>query len=180
MTDRTDVPRGRDIVARWCGLAEQRLDYLTDLFETGRWRRYHSEVDFLDNIREAKSAVEAWRDILNREATADNLPIDLSWIGRRSSVPPAKRSVPPKPIVEIAPPSAELAVAPELSGLPVGPPVSVVPQEMVEAEPALALDPVDTEAESALEKTLALTLDIVGMAGRYPSLRNAFQQPGNG
>ena len=63
---------------------------------------------------------------------------------------------------------------PELAELPVEPPVSVVPEEMEEAEPALALDPVDTEAESALEKTLALTLDIVGMAGRYPSLRNAF------
>jgi uncharacterized repeat protein (TIGR03809 family) len=174
MTDRTDVARGRDIVARWCGLAEQRLDYLTELFETGRWRRYYSETAFLDDIREAKAAVETWRDILHREATADNLPVDLSWIGRRSSVPPAKRDVPPEPIVEIAPQPAELVVMPELAELPVEPPVSVVPEEMEEAEPALALDPVDTDAESALEKTLALTLDIVGMAGRYPSLRNAF------
>ena len=64
MTDRTDVARGRDIVARWCGLAEQRLDYLTELFETGRWRRYHGEREFLENIREAKRAVETWRHAL--------------------------------------------------------------------------------------------------------------------
>jgi len=165
MTDRTDVARGRDIVARWCGLAEQRLDYLTELFETGRWRRYHSEVAFLENIREAKSAVETWRGLLNAEATPDNRPVDLSWIGRRSSIPPAKRAVPAAPIP---------AIAPQLAELPVAPPVSVVPA-MPEPEPVLALDPISDD--SALDKTLALTLDIVAMAERYPLLRNAFQSP---
>ena len=29
-----DVTRGRDIVGRWCTLAEARLDHLTELFET--------------------------------------------------------------------------------------------------------------------------------------------------
>jgi uncharacterized repeat protein (TIGR03809 family) len=163
MTDRTDVARSRDIVARWCGLAEQRLDYLTELFETGRWRRYHSERDFLENIREAKSAVETWRGLLTAEATADNRQIDLSWIGRRSTVPQAKREVPVEPIA---------AVAPQLAELPVTPPVSVMPA-MAEPEPALALDPVDEG--NALDKTLALTRDIVAMAERYPLLRNAFQ-----
>src|SRR5262249_4913960 len=126
MTDRTDVARGRDIVARWCGLAEQRLDYLTELFETGRWRRYHSEIAFLENIREAKGAVETWRGLLTAEATPNNLPVDLSWIGRRSSVPPAKWVLPAEPTPEIAP---------QLAELPVAPAVSVVPA-MAEAEPA--------------------------------------------
>ena len=174
MTDRTDVVRGRDIVARWCGLAEQRLDYLTELFETGRWRRYHSEVAFLENIREARSAVETWRDMLRAEATRDNLPVDLSWIGRQSTVPPAKREVPAEPIAEVAPQPVELSVASELAELPVAPAESVVPEE-ADAGPVLALDPINLAQESELEKTLALTLDIVGMAGRYPSLRNAFQ-----
>jgi len=173
MTDRTDVARGRDIVARWSALAEQRLDYLTELFETGRWRRYHSESVFLENIREAKSAVETWRGLLNSEATPDNLPVDLSWLGRRRSVPPAQREVP----IRQAP-----AIAPRLAGLAVAPPVSVVPA-MVEPEPqpepVLVLDLVETAEEGALEQTLALTLDIVAMADRYPLLRNAFQQPGN-
>ncbi|WP_338698500.1 TIGR03809 family protein [Bradyrhizobium sp. 26S5] len=61
MTHRTDVARGQQIVARWCNLAEQRLEHLTELFETGRWRRYHSEQAFLENIREARAAVEIWR-----------------------------------------------------------------------------------------------------------------------
>ena len=208
MTDRTDVVRGRDIVARWCGLAEQRLDYLTELFETGRWRRYHSEIAFLENIREARSAVETWRDMLTAEATRDNLPVDLSWIGRHSTVPPARREVPAEPIAEVAAQPVELSVAAEFAELPVAPAVSVVPEEAeaekvaaeeieaaageaaaaeaeaaeaeeVEAGSVLVLDPINPAQESALEKTLALTLDIVGKAGRYPSLRNAFQQSGN-
>lgn len=31
------------------------------MFETGRWRRYHSEIAFLENIQEAKRAVQTWR-----------------------------------------------------------------------------------------------------------------------
>src|SRR3954467_7159154 len=118
MAHHADVGRGRDIVARWCGLAEQRLDYLTELFETGRWRRYHSEIAFLENIREARSAVETWRDMLAAEATPDNRPVDLSWIGRHSTVPPAKREVPAEPTPEIALQPVELSVAPELAELP--------------------------------------------------------------
>lgn len=218
MTERTDVARGRDIVVRWSALAEQRLDYLTELYETGRWRRYYSEDDFLDNIREAKGAVETWHGMLTAEATPDNRPIDFSWIGRSSvdllprvNVPTGKREVPVEPIASIAP------AAPQLAELPVAPSVSVVPamaepEARIEPEPELvtavetaaafetaeapealaaletaeasevaeAQEVIEPSEESALDKTLALTLDIVGMAERYPLLRNAFQQAGNG
>src|SRR5450759_2355308 len=90
MTHRLDVARGRDIVARWSALAEQRLDYLTELFETGRWRRYHSELAFLENIREAKAAVEIWRDLSTREASRSNSAIDMSWLGRTTVAPPRR------------------------------------------------------------------------------------------
>ena len=92
MTHRVDVARGRDIVARWCNLAERRLEYLTELFESGRWRRFHSERALLENIREAKAAVETWRDLLRREAALDNSAIDMSWLGRpRPMLPRAAR-----------------------------------------------------------------------------------------
>ena len=88
MTHRADVGRGRDIVARWCNLAEQRLEHLTELFETGRWRRYHSEQAFLENIQEARAAVEIWRSLEMREASLDNTAVDLAWLGRpRSTLP---------------------------------------------------------------------------------------------
>jgi hypothetical protein len=91
MTHRFDVARGRSIVARWCALAEQRLEYLTDLFETGRWRRFHNELAFLENIQEAKTAVEIWRDLATREASRDNSAVDVSWLGHaRGSIQPAE------------------------------------------------------------------------------------------
>src|SRR5580704_1567531 len=121
MTHRLDVARGRDIVARWCNLAEQRLDYLTELFETGRWRRFHSELAFLENIQEAKSAVETWRDLAMREASRDNSAVDISWLGRsRASLPRGEglrgqvHRLQPKPFERAAAPAApEVAVAAE-------------------------------------------------------------------
>jgi len=82
MTHQLDVANGRDIVARWCALAEQRLEYLAELFETGRWRRFHSERAFLENIEEAKAAVKTWRELSSREASRDNRAIDKSWLDR--------------------------------------------------------------------------------------------------
>ena len=155
MAQRTDLARGRDIVARWCVLAEQRLEYLTELFETGRWRRFHSEASFLENIREAKAAVETWRDLMAREASLDNSRIDISWLGRTGVISPpcsdAVRSFQPPP-AEIAPP---LYVAPIAA----------------EPEPVADEAPVAPEVDR-LEQTVALTLDIVAMQERYPLLRN--------
>src|SRR3954471_7913030 len=65
-----DVARGRDVAARWCALAEQRLEHLSEMFETGRWRRYHSEIAFLENIQEARRAVQTWRAIVAGEDVA--------------------------------------------------------------------------------------------------------------
>jgi len=81
MTHPGDVTRGRDTVARWCNLAERRLEHLTDMFETGRWRRFHSEQAFLENIREAKAAVETWRDLMARDAAPEHLAIDFAGAG---------------------------------------------------------------------------------------------------
>lgn len=65
MTQRSDAGRApehaQDIINRWCVLAEQRLDYLIELYESGTWRRYHFENAFMENLREAKTVVEVWR-----------------------------------------------------------------------------------------------------------------------
>ena len=81
MTHRQEVVRdavSRDIAARWCALAEQRLQHLSEMFETGRWRRYHSEMAFLENIQEAKRAVQTWRALATgadvAEAAASVIP----------------------------------------------------------------------------------------------------------
>ncbi len=58
-------PKTRQVVQRWAELAEQRLDYLTELFDSGRWRHFHSEAEFLDNVQEAKATLERWRAMAN-------------------------------------------------------------------------------------------------------------------
>jgi uncharacterized repeat protein (TIGR03809 family) len=92
MTQQLDVAGGRGIVARWCALAERRLEYLTELLETGRWSRFHTERAFLENFHEAKAAVETWRDLLSREAYPNNRGVDMSWLGRTVAEPPRQKS----------------------------------------------------------------------------------------
>jgi uncharacterized repeat protein (TIGR03809 family) len=142
MTHRSDVARGRDTIARWCDLAERRLEYLTELFETGRWRRFHSELAFLENIQEAKSAVEIWRDLATREASRDNSAIDVSWLGRsRASLSRGEglrdRSGRPQTVESVDQPAASealLAAATEQvssDDAPSAPAMSNVPEPMM-------------------------------------------------
>jgi uncharacterized repeat protein (TIGR03809 family) len=147
MAHPADVARGRNIIARWCNLAEQRLEHLTELFESGRWRRYHTELDFLENIQEAKAAVETWRDLLSREASLENTAIDMAWLGRRRTTPLLLTPLPRdeglrQPVVQFQPKPAPVA-APSVPDV-------------------LALDEMQFPA-----------LDLDSMKERYPLLRNA-------
>jgi uncharacterized repeat protein (TIGR03809 family) len=164
MTQRPDVARGREIIARWCSLAERRLDYLTKLYETGRWRRYHSERAFLENIQEAKAAVETWRDILTREASRDNVKIDVSWLGRKALGTAAVL------------PEAAL-VSPEISRsvfAAISQAIDVSAREKP-SEPAIEVRPTEPELKPAVEPErdpINLALNVLGVHNRYPSLRN--------
>jgi TIGR03809 family protein len=166
MTHRTDVARGRDVVARWCALAERRLEYLTELFETGRWRRYFSERGFLENIQEAKAAVEIWRELSTREASPDNFAIDISWLGRtratRAMLPSGETSrewvhrFQPQP----SPPPRDVLVAAE-------------PDHVYSDAAPSAPEPDAPALETSLDTVLdSLTRDIAAIAERYPLLRN--------
>jgi uncharacterized repeat protein (TIGR03809 family) len=157
MTQRSDIDRGRDIVERWCVLAEKRLDYLTALYESGRWRRFHNEVDFLDNLRDAKAAVEAWRLLASREATPDNKPVDLSWLGQ-PALPLARRAH---------------VMCPLAGPLPMA--------EGEGAAPMQAAAPKAEETDTAADLAPPLVVhpgwdkgfDLAAIQERYPLLRNA-------
>ena len=155
MASQTDVAKGREIVARWCNLAEQRLKYLTELFDTGRWRRFHSEAAFLDNIREAKTAVETWRDLLSREASRDNRAIDLSWLGRSQTALPLNEF------------RRDRVALPRVAKAPVEPPQKIsIPAE----DKDIVREPIAVEPQG--EDTWAAVLDLATIAARYPLLRN--------
>lgn len=157
MNEQSDVIRGRAVVERWCILAEQRLEYLTELFETGRWRRYHTELDFLDNIQEAKSAVQTWRGLLTREATPNNQPVDLSWLGVNPKLQPRLTALPREAPAAWTAPTRPVTVQYAPPVVPVEPaePVAAAPQDDDAAEP------VSWERQ----------LDLVVMQQRYPLLR---------
>src|ERR1700704_905074 len=159
MTHRADVARGRDVIARWCALAEQRLEHLTELFDTGRWRRYHSELAFLENIQEAKAAVEIWRDLSLREASRDNSAVDISWLGRSRATLPRGQTLRDQ-LHRPQPPPAEIA------GAAAPPDVSIAATEHVVSE--------DAPSAPAMDVTSPLTSDLAAtIAERYPLLRNA-------
>jgi uncharacterized repeat protein (TIGR03809 family) len=107
MTLRTDVARSRDLLACWRELAEKRLEYLTEMFETGRWRRYYSEFVFLENVREAKLAVETWR-ALSTPDPARNSVIVISWSAPERALQPCKSSAHAEPSAA-APPDILIA-----------------------------------------------------------------------
>jgi uncharacterized repeat protein (TIGR03809 family) len=158
MKHRHDVARGRDIVARWCDLAEARLEYLTELFETGRWRRFHSELEFLENIQEAKSSVEIWRDLLVREASRDNSAIDISWLGRGTAPPPRGEKLhdqlhrPQKPIESTN---------------------DARPLEVLMAAKAEHVSSGDAPSAPAMDSVSEPMPAIAAIEHRYPLLRNA-------
>jgi uncharacterized repeat protein (TIGR03809 family) len=166
MTHRVDVARGRDIVARWCNLAEQRLEHLTELFETGRWRRYHDELAFLENIREAKAAVELWRQLVTREASLDNSAVDLSWLSRpRSVLPQGDRF---RERLQLHQPQPAPAPAAPLS--------RDIPEDVLaflESQIVASDEAPSAPAAPAADDAPLATLDLDAMQARYPLLRNA-------
>ena len=166
MAHPADVARGRNIVARWCNLAEQRLEHLTELFESGRWRRYHTELEFLENIQEAKAAVETWRDLLNREASLENTAIDLTWLGRRRTTPLPRDTGYRPPVVHLKPQPAPIVATP---------PREIPADVLVALESRLAVAEVTPPVHGApvLDEMPLQPLDLDTMKQRYPLLRNA-------
>ncbi|MET0708055.1 MAG: TIGR03809 family protein [Tardiphaga sp.] len=154
MSPHPNAATGRQLIERWAALAETRLDYLTELFESGRWRRFHTEADFLDNIKEARATADRWRAMANQEATIGNMPVTWSWLDRPEGVPSQQR----RPIYEAPRPVAAPAVAAvELTASP-----NLQPAPTPFRKAAAAVD---------MDWQRALDPDVLGE--RYPMLRAA-------
>jgi uncharacterized repeat protein (TIGR03809 family) len=171
MTLRSDVARGRDLLACWRELAEQRLAYLTEMFESGRWRRYYSERAFIENVREAKIAVETWRVLSTPSPTCNYI-----WWSSPERTPRLRVTPPPaEPSAAVLPPDEASAAEPPTEILVPEPPVvaKVETVSMGEAAAAalgglLALQRVPDDAPKAAPDN-----DDRVIAQRYPLLRNS-------
>ncbi|WP_369725194.1 TIGR03809 family protein [Bradyrhizobium sp. LLZ17] len=182
-----------DIAARWCALAEQRLEHLSEMFESGRWRRYHSELAFLENIQEAKRAVQTWRALANGGDVAAAAASVTSTFGWSPATMPRVfpreqvQTVQPK-AVHIAPETSvpvrlepEPDVLAEIVEAPIAPvaPAGPMPAALIAPVASIAsflqtfTRPAD-ETVAAPERTVEFTFSLDGIEAKYPLLRNTF------
>lgn len=185
MTHRQSAAGSRDIAARWCALAEQRLEHLSEMFETGRWRRYHSELAFLENIQEAKRAVQTWRALANGGDVAAAAASVTSAFGWSPATMPRVfpreeqiQTVQPK-AVHIAPETSvpvrlepKLDVLAEIVEAPIAP-VAPSPPASIASFLQTFSSPAD-DIVAAPERVVEFTFSLDGIEAKYPLLRNSF------
>ena len=71
--------QGRSVVVRWRLLAERRLNYLISLYETGRWKVYYQEPDFLKAVQEARAALKTWEQLAPPDPVQDK-PVEAAIV----------------------------------------------------------------------------------------------------
>jgi uncharacterized repeat protein (TIGR03809 family) len=173
MTHRLDVAYSRALSARWCALAERRLEHLTELFESGRWRRYYSEHAFLENIQEAKFAVKNWRALSLGEPITPRTGFVLTVADGETMLEPAGPGADEGEMTL----DELISLVPSLETVIAGSDI-VMPETLTLADLAQSSPRVDM---AALEEALNVGAD-VGMASpvlsldaierRYPALRH--------
>ncbi len=62
---------GRSLIVRWRILAQKRLDHLVELYESGRWKLYYDEPEFLTLVQETRSALKVWQELAPLDSQFD-------------------------------------------------------------------------------------------------------------
>lgn len=111
MTKLSAADSGRSVVVRWRMLAERRLKYLIELYESGRWKLYYNEPEFLKIVREAHAALKAWETLAPPEPGRDrSVEVEAVRPVERPAVEP--RSVSTPPMVAVPTNAASVAAMP--------------------------------------------------------------------
>ena len=72
MLDRRS-PRPLDEVAqKWRDIAERRREHFIRLYDSGRWKLYYTEEEFLARMREAIALVNRWAAITEPPESKDD------------------------------------------------------------------------------------------------------------
>src|SRR5262249_4469508 len=83
----------RSIARRWLALVERREQHLADLSQSGRWRRYYTQTEFLNEMRKVLQVRNQWAalagvpvkpsdDARGRKAVAVSRPLPNAYRGR--------------------------------------------------------------------------------------------------
>jgi len=88
MTTPGNTQQGRNVVTRWRMLAQRRLNYLVELYETDRWKAYYSEPEFLKVVQEARAALKTWEELAPPDPVQDK-PVEVAIAQAANSAIPA-------------------------------------------------------------------------------------------
>lgn len=94
MANSGNAEQGRSVVVRWRLLAERRLNYLISLYETGRWKVYYSEPEFLKVVQEARAALKTWEQLAPSDPVQDK-PVEVAIAQAENS------AIPPSPFTQL-------------------------------------------------------------------------------
>jgi uncharacterized repeat protein (TIGR03809 family) len=85
------------IARRWLALIERRQEHFLDLCDTGRWRHYYTEAEFLDEMRKVLRVRDQWAAIAGIPLEGDDLPADDNDASPLPWALPAGMAAPPWP-----------------------------------------------------------------------------------
>jgi uncharacterized repeat protein (TIGR03809 family) len=60
-----------EITRKWHDIAEKRRTHFIDLYESGRWRHYYSEREFVSLMREAVRLADDWNRLIAPRQAAE-------------------------------------------------------------------------------------------------------------
>jgi uncharacterized repeat protein (TIGR03809 family) len=71
-------------IRKWLALAYRRKAHLIDLYQSGRWRLYYTEAEFVSRVREAVGEIDRWSATEQAAASAEASDVghDREWFGR--------------------------------------------------------------------------------------------------
>jgi uncharacterized repeat protein (TIGR03809 family) len=74
MSESLHIPGTAEIAKRWHALAERRRVHFADLYDSGRWRKYYREQNFLSQMRETARMADAWDRVARVNGTMPAKP----------------------------------------------------------------------------------------------------------
>ena len=97
MSERQDSPYD-SIARRWLALVERRQGHFIELCDTGRWRHYYTQAEFLDEMRKVLRVREQWASIAGVTLDDDDydLPLEIGDLAPPRA-PPAGMPAPEWP-----------------------------------------------------------------------------------
>ncbi len=64
------------IARKWLALIERRQEHFLDLCDSGRWRHYFTEAEFLDEMRKVLRVRDQWAAIAGVPLSSEDLLLD--------------------------------------------------------------------------------------------------------